>query len=132
MRWLDGIINSMDMNFSKLWETMKDREAWSAAFHEIAESDTTDQQQPSFCRWETDTQRLNDFSKLVSGRNRGRRMHIPLAPSLLLNTPTPLRRLLPLKVILFHFDFFLFLLSFSLHMLYPTTRTRDQQANQRI
>ena len=96
MRWLDGIINSMDMNFSKLWETVKDREAWSAAFHEIAESDTTNQQQPSFCRWETDTQRLHDFSKLVSGRNRGRRMHIPLAPSLLLNTPTPLRGLLPL------------------------------------
>jgi len=40
MRWLDGIIDSMDMSFSKLQEIVEDREAWHAAVHEVTKNQT--------------------------------------------------------------------------------------------
>ena len=62
MRWLDAIINSMDMNLNKLWEIVKDREAWHAAVHGVAESRT----------WLSDWTRERDMKLVLNPRHQGK------------------------------------------------------------
>ena len=59
MRWLDAIIDSVDMSLSQLWETVKDREAWHAVVHDIVKS------------W-TRLKRLNNNEAWMKTRNPSR------------------------------------------------------------
>ena len=62
MRWLDGTTNSTDMNLSKLWDMVKDREVWHAVVHGVTELATTERLSTTTCNTLTDAKACASYT----------------------------------------------------------------------